>query len=105
MQNKIKNDFLSKYKETIKSLYKPHGVWLFSSRSGGFPNEESDIDLIIVSEKFRGSKFIYRMGGFLKNIDYHKHIDAICYTQDVFQKKKSEIGIINEAIEKGLKIL
>lgn len=98
-------DFLNKYQETIKSIYRPKAAWLFGSRISGKPKPESDIDLILVSEKFRGIKFIYRMGQFLKKIDFPRHIDAICYTPEEFEKKRKEIGIVSEAIQQGFKII
>ncbi|MBI5698890.1 nucleotidyltransferase domain-containing protein [Candidatus Saganbacteria bacterium] len=105
IKDKFIKEFLTKYRNIIKSIYNPYGVWLFGSRVSGIPKEESDIDMIVVSEKFRGIKFIYRMGEVLKNIDFSKHIDAICYTPDEFEKKKNEIGMVKEAIEKGSKII
>lgn len=99
------NDFLLNHESAIISLYNPTGIWFFGSRINGTPREESDIDMIIVSDKFKGTKFIHRMGNFLKNIDYPRHIDAICYTPEEFEKKKNEIGIINEAIKTGEKVL
>ncbi|OGC12430.1 hypothetical protein A3K48_05250 [candidate division WOR-1 bacterium RIFOXYA12_FULL_52_29] len=71
----------------------------------GKPSEESDIDMVLVSDKFKGTKFIYRMSDFLKKFDFPKHIDALCYTLEEFEQKKNEIGIINEAIEKGERVI
>ena len=71
------NNFINQYLEIIKQIYNPEALWLFGSRVTGQPKEESDIDLILVSENFRGRKFIYRMGDFLKTIDFPKHIDAL----------------------------
>jgi len=105
IKDKVIKEFISKYKDIIKSLYNPYGVWLFGSRISGIPKKESDIDMILVSEKFEGIKFINRMGEVLKEIDFSKHIDAICYTPDEFEKKKAEIGLVKEAIDKGLRVL
>ena len=98
-------NFLEKYLDSIKSYYNPKEMWFFGSRTIGKAREESDIDLILVSEKFRGTKFINRMGEFLKRIDFPKHIDAICYTPEEFEKKKKEIGMISEALQQGIKII
>jgi predicted nucleotidyltransferase len=98
-------EFAKKYLETIKKIYAPEGLWFFGSRISGKAKKGSDIDLILVSKKFKGQKFIYRMGDFLKNIDYQKHIDAICYTPEEFEKKKKEIGIIQDALKNGEKVI
>ena len=104
-RDKYISDFLSKYHDTIKTTYNPKGLWFFGSRISGNAKEESDLDLVLVSDKFKGRKFIYRMGDFLKIYDFPKHLDALCYTPDEFEKKKQEIGIVREAIETGEKII
>ncbi len=96
---------MNKYFETLKKDYDPKGFWFFGSRVSGQPKESSDIDLLLVSDKFKGVKFIYRMSNFLKSFDFPKHIDALCYTPEEFEKKKNEIGIVKEAIEKGQRII
>lgn len=98
-------DFHKRCLETIKNIYNPKELWFFGSRVSGKAKEESDIDLILVSEKFEGTKFIYRMADFLKNIDYHKHIDALCYTPEEFYKKQNEISIVKEAIAGGERVI
>ena len=104
-KDKYLSAFINQYLEDIKTAYKPKGLWFFGSRTSGNAKEESDLDLILVSDKFRGRKFIYRMGDFLKTYDFPKHVDALCYTPDEFEKKKNEIGIVREAIETGEKII
>jgi len=104
-KDKYISEFMEKYLGAIKTAYNPKGLWFFGSRVSGQPKEESDIDLVLVSDKFKGTKFIYRMGDFLKKFDYPKHIDALCYTPEEFEKKQKEIGIVREAVEKGEKII
>lgn len=98
-------DFINKHLKAIKAAYNPQGLWFFGSRVSGTAKEESDLDLILVSDKFKGRKFIYRMGDFLKNFSYPKHVDALCYTPEEFAKKQKEIGLVREAIERGEKII
>ncbi|MBI5700304.1 nucleotidyltransferase domain-containing protein [Candidatus Saganbacteria bacterium] len=97
--------FLEQNLAAIKRGFNPQELWFFGSRALGKARPNSDIDMILVSNKFLGRKFIYRMGDFLKTIDFHRHIDAICYTPDEFKEKKNEIGIVSEALEKGMKII
>lgn len=104
-KDKYISEFMERHLESIKTAYRPKGLWFFGSRVAGKPREESDIDLLLVSDGFKGTKFIYRMGDFLKRFDYPKHIDALCYTPEEFEKKQKEIGIVREAIEKGEKII
>jgi len=104
-KDKYISDFMEKHLDSIKKAYQPSGLWFFGSRIYGQPKEESDIDMILVSEKFKNIRFIHRMSDFLRNYNYPKHIDALCYTAEEFERKKNEIGIIQEAVEKGDKII
>jgi predicted nucleotidyltransferase len=105
IKDKEINRFLDKYEASIKKIYSPQGLWFFGSRTTGRAKENSDIDMIVVSDKFKGTKFINRMGEFLKRFDFPRHIDAICYTPEEFEKKKKEIGFVSEALQNGLNTL
>ncbi|MDI6782403.1 MAG: nucleotidyltransferase domain-containing protein, partial [bacterium] len=52
---------LDNYLEKIKGIYEAKEVWLWGSRAYGTPSKYSDIDLIVVSDKFLKIKFIRRM--------------------------------------------
>ncbi|MFH1362544.1 MAG: nucleotidyltransferase domain-containing protein [bacterium] len=104
-KDKYISSFIEKHLATIKQEYQPQGLWLFGSRVTGLAKDSSDLDLILVSEHFKDQKFIYRMGNFLKKFDFPIHIDALCYTPKEFARKRQEIGIIKEGIEKGEKII
>ncbi len=102
--------FLNKYLNTIKSIYKPDEVWLWGSRIYGKPDEYSDIDLIVVSDKFSDVKFTKRMYKFIESIGLLNDrtvetVDVLCYTPAEFLKKRGQISIINEAIRKGIRII
>lgn len=102
--------FLSKYLVRIKSMYAPDEMWLWGSRAYGSPDEYSDIDLIVVSKKFSDIKFTKRMFMFLESIGLLKDrtveiVEVLCYTPDEFARKKEQMSIVNEAINKGIRII
>jgi len=76
----------------------------FGSRVGRKYSRWSDIDLVIVSKKFRNKKFRYRPLGFYKYWDLDYPVDFLCYTPEEFNRFKNQITIVNEAIKKGIKI-
>lgn len=101
---------LDNYLQKIKDLYAPEEVWLWGSRAYGTPNKYSDIDLIVVSDKFSKIKFIRRMCEFLSEIGLSldrkaEIVDALCYTKEEFERKKQQGGVINEAIKKGIRLI
>ena len=77
---------------------------LFGSIAKGKGHKDSDIDLIMVSHKFRGKKSFKRSLGFYKhwNLDYP--VDFLCYTPEEFNKLKKQITIVREAVKKGIEI-
>ena len=100
---------IDRYLEKIKKLYNPQEIWLWGSRVYGNPTPYSDVDMIIVSDSFSQIKFLKRRSTFLKETGllYDKNaevVDALCYSPEEFEKRKHDIGILKEALEKGLRI-
>lgn len=77
-------------------------VILFGSRATKEYGEESDVDLIIVSNDFNNMDFFERAA---KMYDYWKldlPVDFICYTKKEFEKLKKRISIVKEALTNGI---
>jgi len=113
MKRRIKdrkvNYVLKNYLSKIRELFNPKFILLWGSRIYGKPTPYSDIDMIIVSDKFRNIKFIKRRSTFLKDTGLlydpkAEVVDALCYSEDEFQKKRKSLGLINEALSKGIEI-
>jgi predicted nucleotidyltransferase len=108
-ENQIKDSvlrqFLIEKKDYIIKKYKPIKFILFGSRVWGKPDDFSDIDMILVSNEFSKEKFPGRMGKILKELKFHEHIDALCYTQEEFERKLKESYIIRDAVEKGYNVI
>src|SRR3990172_5924875 len=81
--------------------FEPEKILLFGSRIKGEANENSDIDVIIVSQVFAGIPFVKRTPIVLKTVRFDKHIDFICYSPIDFQKIKSTSSIIMDALRYG----
>ena len=104
------NDFVQKYIDKIKEAYEPQQIWLWGSRAYGTPHEYSDIDLIVVSESFANVRFIQRMPSFLRKLGLVTDtsvevLDVLCYTPEEFERKKSQISIVREVVNKGIRLL
>ncbi len=76
----------------------------FGSWVVGKPHRDSDIDLIIVSPKFRGKKSFERGLGFYKYWNLNYPVDFLCYTPEEFNKLKKQVTIVREAVENGIEI-
>ena len=94
--------FLEQKLDLIRTEYAPKHLILFGSRATGAPHEYSDIDLIIVSERFRGQRFVDRLVEFGELMQWPNHVDGLCYTPEEFQRKRREAGVVATACEEGI---
>lgn len=92
------NDFIMK----VKNKFHPDLILLFGSRARGEYLKQSDYDLIIVSKDFKGVNFLERIYMLLELWEYNFDVDILPYTPNEFQKKKNQIGIVNQAVKEGI---
>ncbi len=76
---------------------KPINVFIFGSRIKGCAREDSDIDVIIVSDFFKTIPFVMRAGYMLKKLRFSKHLDIICYSSEEFKRACNDSLIIQDA--------
>ena len=97
----IKN-IVKKYALLLKENIKVKNVYLFGSYADNRANEYSDIDVAVISDKFRGDPvddMVYLMR-FCDGIDLR--IEPHPFTTKDFKKSNP---FVNEIIKKGIKIL
>jgi predicted nucleotidyltransferase len=70
----------------------------------GSPKKYSDIDLILVSKKFRGQSFLKRSLGlhFYWKLEYP--VDILLFNTEEFERLKGEVSIVSEALREGIEI-
>ena len=73
-------------------------VFLFGSRAKGGYQEDSDIDLIIISHKFENIPVLKRMTTVLKLLRFPKHLDILCYTPKEFEEIQKTSAIVRDAM-------
>ena len=95
---------LNKFKKQLSLNIPIKKMILFGSLAKGRYHKDSDIDLIIVSDKFRGKKSFKRSIGFYKYWDSDYPVDFLCYTPEEFNKLKRQITIVREAVREGIEI-
>ena len=100
---------LDNYLETIRREFAPAELWLWGSRVYGHPDQYSDVDMILVSERFREVRFFDRRQLFRDVTGIHKDpnaevVDVLCYTPEEFAEKVASPTIVREAVEKGVKV-
>ena len=94
---------LKSFKKSIGEKYKIKEMILFGSAARGRLKEDSDIDLILVSESFNGKSAIKRASPLYLawNLDYP--VDFLCYTPQEFERLK-KVSIVSQALKEGVAI-
>ena len=97
-------EFVRRSLPRIVKRYAPRQVWLFGSRVRGDWMEYSDLDVVVVSDAFRGIPWPDRGGPLLVECDVRR-ADVLCYTPEEFKRKRREWGIVEAAVEEGFELL
>jgi len=97
-------DSLEEFKKETEKSMPISKIIFFGSRATGKARKYSDVDMIVVSPEFGDMKFRERATRMYDywNLDYP--VDFLCYTPEEFEKKKTGIGIIHEAVKAGIEI-
>jgi predicted nucleotidyltransferase len=88
--------------ERIRADLQPDSLWLFGSRVTGTPDEWSDIDVLVVSERFAGMRVLARMELFRRQARPHRRVDALCFTPDEYQFQLNQPTLVAEIVKHGL---
>lgn len=77
---------------------------LFGSRARGRAHQDSDVDLLLVSERFRRKGAIERAYPlYLKwGLDYP--VDFLCYTPEEFRELLKRPSLVRVALDEGITI-
>ena len=79
-------------------------MYLFGSMAHGRVSRWSDVDLIIVSKRFRRKGILKRSPPLHMRWNLKYPVDLLCYTPEEFNKLKNQITIVREAVENGIEI-
>jgi predicted nucleotidyltransferase len=97
--------FLDQKLDVIRQHYAPTHLVVFGSRAAGTARAGSDIDLIIVSARFREISVPDRMGDFLNTVRPDVAVDAICYTPEEFDALvDKQWPFVKNAVKTGIRI-
>lgn len=95
---------IARFKTKIQRKYGVKKIILFGSLAKGKFKKDSDIDLIIISNKFKNKKTYQRSPQLYKAWTLDYPVDFLCFTQQEFENKKNKIGIVNEALKNCIEV-
>src|SRR5712691_4747953 len=79
-------------------------VLLFGSQARGSTHEYSDIDLLVVSDTFRGKSYVARAWSVRKAWKLSHPVDFLCYTPEEFEKLRHQATIVRDAVREGVEV-
>ena len=95
---------LKSYLRKIRRKYAIKKMILFGSAARGKTTKHSDLDIILVSAKFRKKSALKRPVPFYLEWDLRRPVDIICYTPEEFESLKNRVSLVREALREGIEI-
>jgi len=92
------------FRRKIQKRYAIERMILFGSRARGQFKKFSDVDLIVVSRKFRRKGAIERATPLHLEWDLDIPVDFLCYTPEEFRELSARGGLVREALREGISI-
>lgn len=86
----ITQEVLEEVKKRLIQAYNPVAIYLFGSYAWGTPNEESDLDLLIVVDQSNEKTYDRPRPGQRALFGLGISKDMIVYTKDEFEKKSHD---------------
>ena len=81
-------------------------MYLFGSWAWGKPNKNSDVDILIVSQKFRKKQKLARSPKLYLAWDLKYPVDILCLTPEEFkEKQKIKWSLIHQITTEGVKVI
>jgi predicted nucleotidyltransferase len=96
--------FIHEFAATLKGRFDAEHVILFGSRARGDWLKESDYDFIVVSPKFQNVHFFERAVPLYELWHTWPGAELLCYTPEEYERKRHEIGIVQEAAREGIEL-
>lgn len=82
----IDKTMIDRVKDRLVDAFDPVAIYLFGSYAWGNPDEESDLDILIVTDKYTKNRYMMMADGHraLRGLDIAK--DILLYSKDDFDR-------------------
>lgn len=102
--NKKIIEMVRDFKERAQEKYGLKKVILFGSRATGSTGKESDIDLLVVVDDFKGrADMMSKLSREWHLVQKKKMpIDFVCFTSKEYDKLSKQVTIVKQALKEGV---
>jgi predicted nucleotidyltransferase len=97
----VSKEILEDIKNRLVKAYDPIAIYLFGSYAWGTPDEESDLDLLVVVEESEEKSFKRPLVGYkaLRGLELISK-DLIVETKKEFERRSNEISTLEHKIKR-----
>ncbi len=95
---------LQAFRRKISKRYAVRRMILFGSRARETPHKNSDVDLVIVSPRFKRKNIVDRASPLYMEWDLDLPVDFLCYTPEEFDELSKRPSIVREALREGISV-
>ena len=89
----------------LTAAFAPSRVIAFGSRVRGDALKDSDLDVIVVAEAFAAVPWLDRPVRVAEACDIRFGVELLCYSPEEYERKRSELGIVQTAHAEGLVLM
>jgi hypothetical protein len=93
-----------RFRRKVAKRYGIRRMILFGSRARGRTHQFSDVDLLLVGDKFRRKGAIERAVPLYLEWDIDLPVDFLCYTPEEFNALARRGGLVREILREGIEI-
>jgi predicted nucleotidyltransferase len=101
----VDKKIIEEVKKRLIKAYNPLEIYVFGSYAWGCPDEESDLDLLIVIERYEKDRHATLVEGHKALVDVDVSKDILVYSKDEFERFSNDVTRLCYKIKhKGRKI-
>ena len=101
----INQDIIDEVRNRLVKTYDPLAIYIFGSYAWGTPNEDSDLDLLVIVEASDEKSFKRPIPGHRALVELCISKDLIVYTRDEFDRYSIDPTSLCHVIQKRGKLL
>ena len=101
----IDESMINEVKQRLINLYDPVAIYIFGSYAWGHPDEESDLDLLVVLDHYTKNRHQTLVDGHKALMDLDLCKDIIVYSQEEFVDcSQDKTSLCNKVVKQGKQI-